>query len=268
MPPAARPPRPLIAVGRVHWLGLWTLFRREQMRFLRDLADAIGAPLSALLFLLVFAVALGPARAEATGQDLMGFLLPGLVLMTVVLRAAEGAVFSITFDKLEGILSDVLMPPMGPLEIVGAYVLSAILLGLSAGLPVLLVAVLVFDMGLAQPLLALVFAVLACVMLGLTGILVAVLAQRWDHVAAFLSLGLMPATFLSGVFAPVEAMPRWLELLARANPIFYVVDGFRTACIGAASSPLAVNLAVCVAVCAGLCWLCLRVFATGWRVKD
>lgn len=268
MSPAHLPPRPPIAIGAVHWRGLWTLLLREQRRFLRDLPDAIGAPLSALLFLAVFAVALGVARGETAGARTLDFLLPGLVLMTVVLRAAEGAVFSITFDKLEGILSDVLMPPMGPVEIVTAYTVSAVLLGLAAGAPVLVVVMLVFGMGLAQQLLALLFAVLAAAMLGLAGILVAVLARRWDHVAAFLSLALMPATFLSGVFAPVEAMPRWLELIARANPVFYAVDGFRAACLGVASAPVAVSLAVCLATCAVLAALCLRVFQTGWRIKD
>ena len=163
--------------------------------------------------------------------------------------------------------STLLMPPLSASELVAAYALAATSAALITGAPVVAFAVLVFDMGLAAPALALAFAAGGALMLALTGILVGLWAAKWDHAAAFFAFLLIPLTFLSGLFAPVEALPDVLERVVRLNPIFYVIDGFRAATLGIASASPMAGLAVVAATDLILWVACDRLVTRGWRLK-
>lgn len=264
---AARPPAPR-RIGRVHWLGLRTLYGRELRRYLKEWPETILASgFATVLYLAVFRFALGPERGTPEGQALLAFLLPGLVLFAIVNRAAETTVFSIVYDKLEGMIVDVLMPPLTPSEIAASYALAGATAGLLTGVPVVLIALVFFDLRVAAPLPFVLFGAGGALMLSLTGILVGVWATKWDHAAAFFGFVLIPLTFLSGLFAPVEDLPQPLALAVRANPIFYAIDGFRAAAIGVHSAPVGLSAAIVLAACAGL-WLAAdRLLASGWRMK-
>lgn len=266
--PAAPEPMGPRPIGRVHWLGWRTLVARELRRFAKEwLETIVASAFSTILYLAVFAFALGPDRSTPEGRAVLAFILPGLVLFAILQRAAETTVFSIVFDKLEGMITDILMAPLTPSEITAAYALAGAAAGLLTGVPVVLVAALFFDLRVADPALFALFAATGALMLSLTGILVGVWAQKWDHVAAFFSFFLIPVTFLSGLFAPIGDLPRPLALLVQANPIFYVIDGFRAASIGVGSVPVWLSAAVVVATCVVLWAACDRVLASGWRMK-
>lgn len=260
-----RPPR---NIGVVHWMGVRTLYARELRRYLKEWLETIAASAFAtIMYLAIFLFALGPARETAEGAAVIGYILPGLVLFSILTRAAETTVFSIAFDKMEGAIGDVLSSPITPSETAAAYALAGATSGLITGLPVVLVAFLVFDMPAAQPWLLAAFALGGALMLSLTGMAVGIWADKWDHVSAFFGFFLIPFTFLSGLFAPIDRLPQPLAVLVQANPIFYVIDGFRAGAIGVHTAPVWLSLTV-VAVTVIVLWAaCDRLLASGWKLK-
>ncbi len=265
--PAAAP-RAIRAFGACNWVGVRTLLLRELSRFLKEWLETVVAPaFSAILYLAVFAFALGPDRATPEGQAVLRFILPGLVLFAVLERAAETTVFTLVYDKLEGVISDVLMPPLTASELVAAYALAGAVAGLVTGTPVLAVAVLGLDMPVGSPLLVVAFAAGGALMLSLTGILVGLWSAKWDHATAFFAFLLIPLTFLSGLFAPVDLLPSPLPEIVRLNPIFYVIDGFRAGALGIRSAPVGLSLAVVGITILALWILCDRLVARGWKLK-
>ena len=266
LPPAA--PRAIRSFGACNWIGVGTLFGREIRRFLKEWLETVVAPgFSAILYLAVFAFALGPDRDSAQGQAVLSFILPGLVLFAVLERAAETTVFTLVFDKLEGIITDVLMPPLTASELVAAYALAGAATGLITGTPVVAAAVLGLDMPIGSPALVATFAGGGALMLSLTGILVGMWSEKWDHAAAFFAFLLIPLTFLSGLFAPIELLPSPLSEVVRFNPIFYVIDGFRAGVLDIHSAPVGLSLAVVGATNIALWIACDRLVARGWKLK-
>ena len=151
--------------------------------------------------------------------------------------------------------------------LVAAYALAGAVSGLITGAPVVAVAVLAFDMPMGSPLLVASVAVGGSLMLSLTGIVIGLWSAKWDHAAAFFAFLLIPLTFLSGLFAPVELLPAPLDQIVRLNPIFYVIDGFRAGVLGIHSAPVGLSLAV-VGITIVLLWIaCDRLVARGWKLK-
>ena len=235
---------------------------------LKEWPETLVVPaFSSILYLAVFAFALGPDRGSPEGEAVLRFILPGLVLFAIVARAAETTVYSLVYDKLEGSISDVLMPPLMAREMVAAYALAGAAAGLITGMPVLLVAIFLFDMPVASPVLLALFAAGGSLMLSLTGILVGLWSQKWDHTAAFFSFLLIPLTFLSGLFAPVERLPSPLSEIVQLNPIFYLMDGFRAGALGIQAAPMELSLALLCASILALWVLCDRLVERGWNLK-
>lgn len=250
------------------WLGFATLVRREVRRSLKEWPETVAAPvLTAVLYLTVFAVALGPERDGPQGDALMQRIAPGLVVFTVMMRAAESTVFSLVFDRMEGMIADVLMPPLSALELTAAYAIAGTVAGLVTGLPALATAALLVDLPVASPGLVLAIAAASGLMMAFTGMLVGLWARRWDHVAAVFGFVLVPLSFLSGLFAPVEALPAPLDAIARANPLFYAIDGMRAGFLGSGVVDPRQSLAVLLATGAALAAIAYALIARGWRLK-
>lgn len=272
-PPAAagwRPPRRFAAVN---WLGLWTLYRRHLWRVLKNYRDTLlGPAVGSLLFLAVFALAL-TSLAAPTGPTLPGglsvvaFLAPGLVIFTVCNQAFEAAASWLIYDKLEGMVQDMVMAPLTALERTLAYALSAATAGLLAGL-VVGVATLVFvDLPFAAPGLLMFFAVGGALMHALLGIMVGMWAPRWDSFAAALTFVIIPLAYLSGTFYPVGQLPEVGRQLVALNPVFYVIDGFRAGLTGAGEGSLVAGILVILGINIALVALVHKLFARGYRLK-
>lgn len=262
---APRPPRP---IGFVHWLGLATLLRRELGRYFSFWRVSIAGPAFAqLLYLLIFVLALGGARETADGAAVLPFIAPGLLVFAVMQRSAENCTFSLMFDKLEGMVSDILNPPLAPTELAVAYAVSGAMSGLITGLPIMAGILLFLDIPVGQPLLALLMAVLSALMMASFGTLAGLWAEKFDHVAAVFAFFIVPLGFLSGLFAPIDRLPGPLQTAVQFNPIFYAIDGFRGAVTGVHVAPISLSLAV-VAGTTLLLWLAAnRLIATGYKIK-
>ena len=271
MPPIIRTETPAMGVrrfGRVNWLGLQTLARREVMRFMAVWQQTIFAPLmTAALFVLIFALAMGQGRGQVMGLPYLVFLGPGILMMTVIQNAFANTSSSITSAKVQGNIVDTLMPPLSAGELLAGYLAGSVVRAGLVGAVIGTGMVLVTGQGIAHPGWALAFVLLAALMLGGLGILAGVLAQKFDQMAAISNFIITPLSFLSGTFYSVQALPEPFRTLSHWNPVLYLIDGARYGVTGVSDAPVWRGLLVCIMVVALILWLAWHWLKTGYRMK-
>ena len=254
--------------GRVNWLGTWTLALREVRRFMAVWQQTVFAPLmTAGLFVLVFALALGEGRGEVIGLPYLAFLGPGILMMTVIQNAFANTSSSIISAKMQGNIVDTLMPPLSAGELVAGYIAGGLARALLVAGVISLGMWLTLGLGVAKPLWALAFITLGALLMGGLGMLAAIVAQKFDHMAAITNFIVTPLSFLSGTFYSVEALPPAFRAFSHANPIFYLIDGARYGFTGVSDASPRLGLVVCllaVVLVLGLAWDWLR---RGFRMK-
>lgn len=254
--------------GRVNWLGLETLIRREVRRFLAVWTQTLLAPLvTAGLFLLIFNLAIGPRRGDVMGVPFIEFIAPGILMMTVIQNAFANVSSSIVISKVQGNIVDTLMPPLAPLELVIGYLAGGIGRGVFVALAIGLGLLLFLGIGIQHPIMALSFVVLGSAFLGGLGIIAGVFANKFDQMAAITNFIVTPLAFLSGTFYSVSVLPPVLRELTQMNPIYYLIDGLRFSVIGVSDSDPWTGMLICVLsviVVSGISWQMLR---TGYRLK-
>ena len=255
--------------GRWNTLGTLTLAQREIRRFTSVWTQTLAAPMAtALLFMLVFVLAMGDRRGDVMGIPFAQFLAPGIVMMTVIQNAFANTSSSLVISKVQGNIVDTLMPPLSASEIMIGYVAGGVARG---ALVAVAVAVVVFPfggVGVANPIWALVFILLGATMMSLVGILAGVFAVKFDQMAAITNFIVTPLSFLSGTFYSLETLPPAMSVISHANPVFYVIDGFRYGILGQSDSSPWLGVLVCLVVCAVLWAISWRFFATGYRLKS
>ena len=208
--------------------GLHTLLQKELQRFLKVGFQTVAAPVvTALLYLLIFSHAF-TAHMQVFGHvPYTAFLIPGLMMMSVLQNAFANTSSSLIQSKITGNLVFVLLSPLKPWELFVAYVGASVLRGLMVGAGVLLVTMWFVPLTFVYPLWILVFAILGASMLGALGLIAGIWAEKFDQMAAFQNFIITPATFLSGVFYSVHSLPGFWKLASHLNPFFYLIDGFR-----------------------------------------
>lgn len=260
--PAAR------RMGRVNWIGLWTLFWRDVLRDLDIWKITVAAPaLNSLLFALIFVLALGDASLTMGGLDFATFLAPGLVAFALLERGFEATAYSLVYDKLERVIEDVVAAPLTAVETAVGYGLSAACVAMVTGAASWL-ALLPFLQSLpAAPAALLAFAFGGGLMMGLLGVVGGLWAYKWDHITAVQTFVVVPALFMSGVFFSFDRLPEEFRLLAELNPLYYAIDGMRYGLTGRAGADPLTGLAVLAAVDTVLWLACWRLFASGYKLK-
>jgi ABC-2 type transport system permease protein len=254
--------------GRVNWLGTATLYRREMLRSQKDYIDGLlGPALTSLLMILIFKVAAGGTGATAGGLPLADFVAPGLLIYAAGERAFSGACSFLIFDKLEGIIGDVIMAPLSAAERLAAYAAAAVSAGLLAALASAALLYPFVHLAIASLPALLYFGLAGTLMLALLGIFAGLWAERWEHFAALLTYFLVPFSYLSGMFYSVAGLPEIGRRLIAVNPLFYVIDGLRYGLTGKAESDLGTGVAVILAMNLLLAALLYRLFRRGWRLK-
>ncbi|NMM44830.1 ABC transporter permease [Rhodospirillaceae bacterium KN72] len=250
-------------------LGMISLMRREALREYRWFGMAVVGPaIQAILFAAVFTLAAGDALAR-TGVDFMAFIGAGLVISAVMQRGLETTGYSLMFDKLESDgLNDVLSAPLNTLEILTAYLVNGIVVSLIIGIGIWL-CLFLFGLGLPQhPLATLFFMALAAGIFSLGGIIGAVFSAKWDSFAGKETFIVAPVLFLSGTFFPITAVPDGLwRTIFQANPIYYLVDGFRWAALGYGDTDPLTSAGIGLVVFAIVLAVAARLLSTGYRIK-
>ena len=256
------------ALGGYGWL---TLLYKELLRFWKVSFQTIAAPvLTALLYLLIFSHVLSSRVSVFDGRvPYSAFLIPGLVMMSVLQNSFANTSSSLIQSKITGNLIFVLLPPLTPLQLYAAYVLAAMARGLAVGIGVLAVT-LWFTPEVAaptHPLWAVMFALLGSLILATLGVIAGIWADKFDQLAAFQNFLIVPLTFLSGVFYSIQSLPPVWQAASHFNPFFYMIDGFRYGFFGLADVPPVRSLAIVVVFAVGLVAITLALFARGWKLR-
>ncbi|WP_093360453.1 ABC transporter permease [Tropicimonas isoalkanivorans] len=254
--------------GRVNWLGLATLARREMQRFLTVWMQTVAAPLmTAGLFLAIFSIAIGPTRGEVMGFQYLHFIAPGILTMTVIQNAFANTSSSILVSKVQGNIVDTLMPPLSAGELVTGYIAGGVARGLFVAVPIGLIMMPLIGIRIANPALALVYVTLGAALMASLGMLAGIFANKFDQVAAITNFLITPLSFLSGTFYSSDAVPPVMQHLLHWNPIFYLIDGVRYSVLGVSDSSPVVGLAFVAGVTAVFViwsWVWVR---RGYRLK-
>ena len=208
--------------------GFSTLLYKEFLRFWKVSAQTVMAPvLTALLYLLIFSHVLESHVQVYPNVGYAAFLAPGLVMMSMLQNSFANSSSSLIQSKVTGNLVFVLLPPISHVEFFAAYVIAAIVRGLCVGAGVMVVTLVFAWPPMHAPVWIIVFALLGCAFMASVGMFAGILAEKFDHIAAFQNFFILPATFLSGVFYSIHSLPPFWQKVSHFNPFFFMIDGFR-----------------------------------------
>ncbi len=249
--------------------GMIWLFYKEVVRFTKVGLQTVLAPvITSLLFLLVFSHVLEDRVRVFQDVPYTAFLVPGLMMMSIIQNAFANSSSSLIQSKVTGNLVFVLITPISYFELFCAYVGAAVVRGLAVGAGVFLVAVLFVQVPVYNIWLVLAFAVLASGVLGSLGVIAGIWAEKFDQLAAFQNFVIMPLSFLSGVFYSIRSLPEIWQDLSKFNPFFYMIDGFRYGFFGQSDMPVAASLALTAAAFAVLSAWAIALLARGYKLRQ
>ena len=236
------------SLGSRHWIALVTVARREISRILRIWTQTLIPPaITMTLYFLIFGGLIGSRIGTMDGIDYMDFIVPGLVMMSVIQNSYGNISSSFFGAKFGRHVEELLVSPMPHWVILGGYVAGAVLRGLMVGVIVLLIAMLFTPVRIPHPLVTLSTVLLGATIFALAGFVNAVYAKKFDDVAIVPTFILTPLTYLGGVFYSVKLLPGWAEAMTYANPIFYMVNAFRYGLLDTSDVSLGIAYALMVA---------------------
>ncbi len=248
--------------------GAQTLFRKEILRFWKVAFQTVAAPvLTAVMYLLIFGHVLEDKVQVFQGVGYTSFLIPGLVMMSVLQNSFANSSSSLVQSKITGNLVFLLVSPLSHWAWFVAYVGASVVRGLAVGLGVFLVTVWFAPPSFAQPLWIIVFAALGAGMLGALGLIAGLWADKFDQMAAFQNFIIMPMTFLSGVFYSVHSLPPFWLQASHLNPFFYMIDGFRRGFFGTSDVSPWISLGVVGTAFLLVSAIALRLLKTGYKLR-
>ena len=249
-------------------IGFSTLLYKEVLRFWKVGFQTVAAPvITALLYLLIFSHVLESQVKVYGSVTYTAFLVPGLVMMSILQNAFANSSSSLIQSKVTGSIIFVLLPPISYRAFYLAYVLAALLRGLSVGIGVLLATLWFAPLHFHEPLWVITFAILGGGILGSLGVIAGIWADKFDQLAAFQNFIIMPLTFLSGVFYSIHSLPAFWQQVSHWNPIFYMIDGFRFGFFGVSDVSPWLSLGI-VGICfVLLSGLTLEMLKRGYKLR-
>ena len=251
--------------------GWPTLLYKELLRFWKVSLQTILAPVvTSLLYLLIFSHVLESNISVFGGKvRYTEFLVPGLVMMSVLQNSFANSSSSLIQSKITGNIIFFLLPPISPLELFVAYVGGAMVRGIVVGSGVFIVTIFFVPslILMPHPFWALAFALLGSAILGTLGLIAGISAEKFDQLSAFQNFIIMPLTFLSGVFYSIHTLPPFWQALSHFNPFFYMIDGFRYGFFGLSDVPPLMSLGIVAGCCIALSTLTLVLLRKGWRLR-
>lgn len=250
-------------------MGWQALFYKEILRFWKVSFQTVAAPvLTSLLYLLIFGHVMADRVKVYDTVSYSAFLVPGLVMMSVLQNAFANSSSSLIQSKIMGNLVFILLAPLNHWSWFVAYVASSVVRGLAVGSGVLIVTVLFTDISAVAPLWILVFALLGATMLGALGLIAGLWSEKFDQMAAFQNFVIMPMTFLSGVFYSIHSLPPFWQTISHLNPFFYMIDGFRYGFFGASDVSPWLSLGLVSAALVVVSSVALSLLKSGYKIRS
>ena len=252
-----------------NWIALATIARREVNRILRIWSQTLVPPaITMTLYFLIFGGLIGSRIGDMCGYSYMQFIVPGLVMMSVIQNSYGNISSSFFGAKFGRHVEELLVSPMPNWVILWGYVAGAVLRGLLVGVIVLAIAMLFTTVRIPHPLVTVTSVLLGATIFSLAGFVNAVFAKKFDDVAIVPTFILTPLTYLGGVFYSVTLLPGWAQALTHANPIFYMVNAFRYGLLGTSDVPLWVAYGLMLAFVAALSALSLWLLRRGVGLRS
>lgn len=249
-------------------IGFQTLLYKEVLRFWKVALQTVAAPvITAILYLLIFGHVLEDRVQIYPGVRYTAFLIPGLVMMSVLQNAFANSSSSLIQSKITGNLVFILLPPLSHWEVLGAYVLAAVVRGLVVGAGVFVITAWFAKLSFVAPWWIIVFALLGAAILGTMGLIAGIWADKFDQLAAFQNFLIMPATFLSGVFYSIHSLPLIWQAASRFNPFFYMIDGFRFGFFGRSDVDPIASCAIVMIFFAALILIAVGMLKSGYKLR-
>jgi ABC-2 type transport system permease protein len=249
-------------------IGFRTLFYKESLRFWKVATQTVAAPVvTAMLYLVIFGHVLDGRVEMLQGVAYTSFLIPGLVMMSVLQNAFANSSSSLIQSKISGNLVFILLAPLSHAEILAAYVGAAVLRGIAVGAGVFAITAWFAHLTFVAPVWIVVFAILGAAILGTMGVIAGIWAEKFDQLAAFQNFLIMPATFLAGVFYSVQKLPPFWLAVSHFNPFFYMIDGFRYGFFGQSDVSPWTSLAIVSVFFAVLTAMAINLLKRGYKLR-
>lgn len=248
--------------------GVWAIYRTEMARTFRTVWQSIATPvITTALYFIVFGGAIGSRMQQVGGVGYGAFIVPGLIMLSILTQSISNASIAIYFPKFTGTVFEILSAPLSYGEAVAAYVGAAATKSVAIGLIILLTATFFTDVHILHPLWMIAFLLLTAITFSLFGFIIGIWAKNFEQLAIIPSIIVTPLTFLGGAFYSIDMLPRPWRTVSLFNPVVYLVSGFRWSFYGLGDVDVGVSLAVTAAFMAACLLLLWWIFRTGWRLK-
>jgi len=255
--------------GYINWIGFWTLYKKEVLRFLIVAIQTVISPLvTSLLFLLVLSLAIGNDRGEVLGFPFIVFLAPGLIAMQVIQQAFSHSASSIMIGKIQGNIVDILYAPLTAGEITLATNLAACTRSFIIAVVSIIVFSFIVEIKFYNFFYIFIYTFLGSFILSFIGIIIGLWAEKFDHMASATNFIIIPLSFLSGTFYSIDRLPNTLKNISEINPFFYMIDGFRYGFLGESDGSIRFGLFYLV-ILSFISWFVAYIlFKKGYKIKS
>ena len=253
--------------GYVNWIGVWTLYKKEILRFLNVWIQTLFSPLiSSLLFLLVISLAIND-KGNVLGVPFINFLAPGLIAMQVIQQAFSHSSSSIMIGKIQGNIVDVLYAPLSAGEVTMATILAASTRSIMIATISIIVFSFIIELTIVSFTYIIIFTFLSSFILGAVGFMAGLWAEKFDHMASVTNFLIVPLSFLSGTFYSIDRLPSVLHKISELNPFFYMIDGFRYGFIGTSDGSIIYGI-IYLTILSFVTWyIAYLLYKRGYKIK-
>lgn len=253
----------------MNWYAILAIYRFEMSRTFRTIWQSIVSPvISTSLYFVVFGAAIGSRISEVEGVSYGAFIVPGLIMLSVITQSIANASFGIYFPKFIGTIYELLSAPINFIEIVIGYVGAAATKSFMIGLIILATAYLFVPMRIEHPIWMLIFLTLTCLSFSLFGFIIGIWAQNFEQLQLVPLLIVTPLVFLGGSFYSISMLPEAWQTITLFNPVVYLISGFRWAFFGTADVALGYSIAAIALFTGGCLATIWWIFRTGYRIKS
>ena len=255
--------------GLINWVGFWTLYKKEVLRFLIVWIQTLLSPIiTSLLFLLVLSVAIGIGRSDMLGFPFIVFLAPGLIAMQIIQQAFSHSSSSFMIGKIQGNIVDILYAPLSASEVTIAVALAATTRSFMIGLVSLIVFYFLVDIEIKSFSAVIFYTFISSFILGSVGVIAGLWAEKFDHMATVTNFIIIPLSFLSGTFYTIDNLPDFLQTISKCNPFFYMIDGFRYGFLEKSDGSIIVGSVYLIILAIVLWYVSYLLYKKGYKVRS
>jgi len=252
----------------VNWPGIWAIFHHEMMRFFRTIMQSMLSPvISTTLYFVVFGAAIGGRMPDLGGVEYGAFIIPGLLMLTLLGETTSNSSFGIYMPRFTGTIYELLSAPVGVAETLIGFVGAAMTKSLILAAIILLTARLFVDYSIAHPFLAVIYIMLVAAAFSLFGFILGIWADNFEKLGIIPMLFLTPLTFLGGTFYSIDMLPKPWDTIALFNPIVYLVSGLRWTFYGSSDVDIGISFGITLGFLAACIAVIAFIFKTGWRLR-